>query len=205
MTFDSLDFLVFFAVLLTVWICIQGQKLQLRNAFLLFASYFFYGYWSPPFVGLIILSTLLDFYVARAITVTASPRTRKQLVTLSIVVNLCFLGFFKYFNFFIDSALMILPQNSAFSPTLEVILPVGISFYTFQTMSYTIDVYRRNIDASKSLLEFALYVTFFPQLVAGPIERAANMLPQFKRSAQITGERTLDGLDLCVLQESCYS
>lgn len=198
MTFDSLDFLIFFAVIFTAWFYIRDRERSVRNGFLLLASYFFYGYWSPPFVALLLTSTLVDFYLGRAIASTEATRTRKQLLGLSVVVNLGILGFFKYFNFFIDSALMILPSESFFAPSLEVILPVGISFYTFQSMSYSIDVYRKNIKPSDSLLDFALYVAFFPQLVAGPIERAANMLPQFARGPRIDVARTLDGFDLCV-------
>jgi len=197
MTFDSQDFLIFFAIIFAAWFFIKNCERRLRNAFLLIASYIFYGFWSPPFVILILISTLVDFYLAKAISQSIRSKTRKQLLSVSVVVNLGFLGFFKYFNFFIDSALMILPEGSFLAPSLEVILPVGISFYTFQSMSYSIDVYRKHIKASESLLDFALYVAFFPQLVAGPIERAANMLPQFAKKPRVSMDRTLDGLDLC--------
>lgn len=199
MTFDSLDFLIFFAVVYAAWLLlVRNAQRPVRNCFLLLASYFFYGYWSPPFVLLLLTSTLVDFYLGKAIYSSQNDRFRKQLVGISVVVNLGILGFFKYFNFFVDSAVMILPEGSFAAPALRVILPVGISFYTFQSMSYSIDVYRGRIKPSQSLIDFALYVAFFPQLVAGPIERAANMLPQFAKLPRIATERTLDGLDLCI-------
>ncbi len=190
MTFDSRDFLIFFAVIFAAWFFVRNADKPIRNGFLLLASYFFYGYWSPPFVLLLLLSTMVDFVLGRAIYNSTDSRRRKQLIGFSVVVNLGILGFFKYFNFFIDSAVMILPEGSFAAPALEVILPVGISFYTFQSMSYSIDVYRKNIKPADSLLDFALYVAFFPQLVAGPIERAANMLPQFAREPRMSVERS---------------
>ena len=199
MTFDSLEFLIFFAAVYVVYFFLQNNKSQtVRNLFLLVTSYFFYGFWSPPFVILIVISTLVDFYLAQAIQKAVHIRLKNRLLAVSVIVNLGFLGFFKYFNFFIDSALMVLPHDSFIAPSLEVILPVGISFYTFQSMSYSIDVYRNKVRASDSLIDFALYVAFFPQLVAGPIERAAHMLPQFERKARVTVSRTLEGIDLCL-------
>lgn len=199
MTFDSSEFLIFFAVVYAAWILVvRNCDRTVRNVFLLAASYIFYGFWSPPFVILIVISTLVDFFLAKAIAAQNDLRKRKWLLAVSVIVNLGILGFFKYFNFFIDSALMILPPDSFAAPALEVILPVGISFYTFQSMSYSIDVYRGKIKPSDSLLDFALYVAFFPQLVAGPIERAANMLPQFSTEPRIEEDRTLDGLALCL-------
>jgi len=198
MTFDSSEFLIFFSVVFVAWFWIRYASRVVRNGLLLLASYFFYGFWSPPFVILLLVSTLVDFYMARAISRSDDAKTRKQLLSVSVIVNLGILGFFKYFNFFIDSALMILPPDSFVAPSLEVILPVGISFYTFQSMSYSIDVYRKHVKASDSLLDFALYVAFFPQLVAGPIERAGNMLSQFAAKPRLAVDRSLDGLDLCI-------
>jgi len=198
MTFDSKDFLIFFPIVFVAWLFVRNLDKPLRNSFLLLASYYFYGSWSIPFLSLLIFSTLVDFYLGKAICNSVEPTTRKQLITASVIINLSILGFFKYFNFFIDSAVMLLPKDSFIAPSLEVILPVGISFYTFQSMSYCIDIYRRNIKAADSLFDFALYVAFFPQLVAGPIERATNMLPQLLRGPQINVNRTLDGLDLCI-------
>jgi len=198
MTFDSQDFLIFFAVIFIAWFFIQNLERRIRNGFLLISSYFFYGYWSPAFVILIVISTLVDFYLAKAITQADNTKKKKQLVSVSVIVNLAILGFFKYFNFFIDSALIILPDGSFIAPAMEVILPIGISFYTFQSMSYSIDVYRGKIKPADSLLDFALYIAFFPQLVAGPIERARNMLPQFAQKPRVSVVRTLDGFDLCI-------
>jgi alginate O-acetyltransferase complex protein AlgI len=198
MTFDSKEFLIFFAVIFLAWSIIQKRDRTVRNGFLLIASYIFYGFWSPPFVILIVISTLVDFYLAKAISRAAEPKAKKRLLGLSVAVNLGLLGFFKYFNFFIDSVFMIIPPDSYMMPTLEVILPVGISFYTFQSMSYSIDVYRGKLKASDSLLDFALYVAFFPQLVAGPIERASNMLPQFAAEPRVGIDRTIEGLELCI-------
>jgi len=198
MTFDSLEFLIFFGVVLSAYYMLQAADLRIRNVFLLLASYFFYGYWSPPFVTLLLISTFVDFYLAKAIEKTPDQKRKKQLLTFSIIVNLGILGFFKYFNFFLDSAFMILPPDSMVMPTLEVVLPVGISFYTFQSMSYSIDVYRGKLKASNSIIDFGLYVAFFPQLVAGPIERAGNMLPQFSNKARITVDRTLEGIHLII-------
>ncbi len=196
MTFDSIEFVIFFAVIYASWFVVRNAERPYRNAFLLLASYFFYGFWSPPFVILIVISTLVDFYLGRAIEQSNVERTRKLLVAGSVAINLSILGFFKYFNFFVDSAIAVLPEGSFTAPGLEVILPVGISFYTFQSMSYSIDIYRKQIKASDSLLDFAVYVAFFPQLVAGPIERAGNMLKQFTGKPQQTVDRTLDGFDL---------
>ncbi len=198
MTFDSSEFLIFFAVVFAAWFLIQRQSRVVRNGFLLIASYFFYGFWSPPFVTLLLISTLVDYVLGHAIHKSQDQRRRKQLVGLSVVVNLGILAFFKYFNFFVDSAFMLLPEGSSLLPTLQVVLPVGISFYTFQSMSYSIDIYRGKLKPSDSIFDFALYVAFFPQLVAGPIERAGNMLPQFKENPRVGIDRTLEGIDLCI-------
>lgn len=198
MTFDSREFLIFFAVVFAIWLFVRNADRSIRNGFLLLASYYFYGSWSLQFLLLLVFSTVVDYVLGRAIYNSVDARRRKQLVGVSVVINLGILGFFKYFNFFIDSAIMMLPEGSFAAPALKVILPVGISFYTFQSMSYSIDVYRKNIKPADSLLDFALYVAFFPQLVAGPIERASNMLPQFMRQPQMSIERSLDGFDLCI-------
>lgn len=198
MTFDSKEFLIFFGLIFVAWFFMRNADKPVRNGFLLISSYVFYGFWSPPFVILILMSTFVDFFMARAISRAVDVRKRKLFLAVSVVVNLVILGFFKYFNFFIDSAVMILPKDSFVAPALEVILPVGISFYTFQSMSYSIDVYRKHVKPSDSLLDFALYVAFFPQLVAGPIERAGSMLPQFAAKPRVSVDRTLDGIDLCV-------
>lgn len=197
MIFTSLVFLIFFAVVYAAYLGTQ-RHLRLQNALLLCASYVFYGYWEWRFLLLIVGSTLVDYWVARRLNGTDDSRRRKRLVALSVVVNLTVLGFFKYFNFFISStktALELAGWTSDLS-TLDIILPVGISFYTFQTMSYTIDVYRRRMKPANSLLEFAVFVAFFPQLVAGPIERAQTFLPQIQKPRTITAEGVNAGLFL---------
>lgn len=176
MLFTQLEFPIFFAiVLIATWLTRNRAS---RNLVLLVASYYFYAYWDYRFCGLLVLSTVVDFFVAKAIQSSADDRTRRFLLWTSLCVNLGVLGFFKYFNFFIESARPLLESIGLSGGTLSIILPVGISFYTFQTLSYTIDVYRGKLKATESLLDFALYVAFFPQLVAGPIVRARELLPQ---------------------------
>ncbi|MCB9899366.1 MAG: MBOAT family protein [Planctomycetes bacterium] len=177
MVFNSLEFAVFFAVVLALYGLLRHRG---QNRMLLVASYVFYGAWNWKFLSLIAISTLIDYQVARLIQRSDDERRRKRLLLVSLVSNLGLLGVFKYFNFFATS-LAELGQmvGWTFHPwLLDVVLPVGISFYTFQTLSYTIDVYRRQLDATDDLLDFALFVSFFPQLVAGPIERASRLLPQ---------------------------
>tara|TARA_X000000368_G_scaffold381436_1_gene337950 strand:- start:273 stop:1616 length:1344 start_codon:yes stop_codon:yes gene_type:complete len=168
---------------------------------LLISSYFFYGYWDYRFLILIIISTLVDFYVGNKINNYSSKSVRKKLLFVSVITNLSILGFFKYFNFFVDSFETLI---STFNYSLDflhinIILPVGISFYTFQTMSYTIDVYRDKIKPTNNILDFAVFVSFFPQLVAGPIERAKNLLPQINSSPLADKKQILQGLTLVVL------
>ena len=183
MTFNSIEFFVFLPVVLALyWVLPHRSRLWLT----LVASYVFYGWWDPRFLGLLALSTVVDFTISRSLHPCEDEGRRKLLLWTSVVINLGILGAFKYANFFLDSA------NQAFERVglgpmvdrnLAIVLPVGISFYTFQTMSYTFDVYRRRIPPAENLLTFAVYVAFFPQLVAGPIERAQHLLPQFQRPA----------------------
>ena len=183
MLFNTIDFAVFLPVVFTLYWLLPSKKPQPRNLLLLVASYVFYGWWNWQFLALIIASTLVDYYVARALLRTDPQYLRRCLLGLSLTINLGALGFFKYCNFFLDNfsaAFSFIGQELEIG-TLAIILPVGISFYTFQTLSYTIDVYRRKLLPTESLLSFATFVAFFPQLVAGPIERASNLLPQFQR------------------------
>lgn len=194
MLFNSFEFAVFLTIALVIfW---NLKKLSTRNAFLLFASYFFYGYWDYRFLSLIIFSSLCDFYLGRKIHRTEAQRSRKLYLFVSLAVNLGLLGLFKYFNFFVDSFAAVLTQLGLEPnlPTLQLILPVGISFYTFQTLSYTIDIYRRKIDEEKNMLNFFAYVSFFPQLVAGPIERAKSLLPQFRELKSFDTNDAVEGL-----------
>lgn len=169
-----------------------------QNIILLFASYIFYGWWDWRFLTLIALSSVIDYFIGRAIHNSSNEKKRKLLVTASLCSNLSILGFFKYFNFFADSFTDLF-NTIGFSAdwvTLNIILPVGISFYTFQTLSYTIDIYRKKLTPEKRFLDFALFVSFFPQLVAGPIERAAHLLPQITTTRQWTSEGFMRGVYL---------
>lgn len=180
MLFNSVTFLIFFVVVFALyWSC--AEHLRLSNAFLLLASYVFYGWWDWRFLSLLVFSSVVDYVVALALKHQTCTGVRKGLLLGSVVVNLGLLGFFKYYNFFIGSFAEFVEKCglAAHLPTLHVILPVGISFYTFQTMSYTIDVYRRKMEPTADPIAFLAYVSFFPQLVAGPIERAIALLPQF--------------------------
>lgn len=179
MLFNSVNFIAF-AVAIAIVYPFLHRRVVPRNVFLLLASYFFYGCWDARFLLLLLFSTLVDYGVGLAMGSTKNPSRRSGLLLVSIASNLGVLGYFKYANFFIESASHVLGQLGmhASYPTLQIVLPVGISFYTFQTLSYTIDVYRGQLKPNRNLLTFALYVAFFPQLVAGPIERATRLLPQ---------------------------
>jgi len=183
MLFNSYIFWAFFLVVITIYKRI-GHTAQ--NRFLLLASYIFYGFWDYRFLSLIFMSTVVDYFAARYIATSNNASRKKRWLYASIIFNLGLLGFFKYWNFFIEefSSILIMLGFNYSIPVLNVVLPVGISFYTFQTMSYTIDVYRGVTKPANRFLDFALYVSFFPQLVAGPIERSSQLLPQIllKRS-----------------------
>jgi len=181
MNFATAEFGVFFAVVLAVYFLLDHRR---QNWFLLLASYVFYGWWDWRFLGLLLLSSLVDYACALGVDRARRPsrpeNRRRIILAASIATNLVILGFFKYFDFFAES-LADLSASLGIGlhiPTLGIILPVGISFYTFQTMSYTIDVYRGQLQATTNLPDLMLYVSFFPQLVAGPIERGAHLLPQ---------------------------
>lgn len=198
MLFNSYEFLVFYPVVFILYWFVFQRNLKAQNAFILIASYVFYGWWDWRFLGLIAFSSLVDYVAAIRIQGSNEDAHRKYWLGFSLTVNLGMLGFFKYFNFFIDSAIQLMQaigiQANPFS--LQIILPVGISFYTFQTMSYTIDVYRRKIEATKDPVAFFAYVSFFPQLVAGPIERASNLLPQFFEKREFIYNKGTEGLKL---------
>jgi D-alanyl-lipoteichoic acid acyltransferase DltB (MBOAT superfamily) len=172
-----------------------------QNIFLILASYIFYGYWDWRFIFLLFALTIINFIIGLKLGESGKQNEKKFLVTLGIVSNLSILCFFKYFNFFVDSAASALAVFGLHSniPLLQIILPVGISFYTFQTMTYTIDIYRDKLGPTKNFIDFALFVCFFPQLLAGPIERATNLLPQIASPRQITKAQVLSGLNLILL------
>ncbi len=196
MLFNSIEFLVFLPVVFLIYWLILHKKRNLQNVFLLIASYVFYGWWDWRFLSLIFLSSLIDYIVGLQLYKHKSTRIRRILLILSIGFNIGMLGFFKYFNFFIDSF------STAFTflgieistRTLNLVLPVGISFYTFQTLSYSIDIYRYKMTPTRDIVSFFAYVSFFPQLVAGPIERARNLLPQFLNNRELDFNKAKDGL-----------
>lgn len=180
MTFNSLQYAAFLPIVLLIYWQLPRRP---QNVVLLVASYVFYGAFDWRFLGLLCLSTVTDYTVGRLLEVTEDPRRRKQIFAVSLCVNLGILGFFKYFNFFTSDGARFLGHLGLHlaPPVLRILLPVGISFYTFHGMSYTFDVFRRDIEPTHSLLDFAVFVAFFPQLVAGPIGRAHLQLPQFGR------------------------
>jgi alginate O-acetyltransferase complex protein AlgI len=191
--FHSLDFVVFFVTFTTLYWCLPQRG---QNVLLFAGSYFFYGYVHPWFLILIATSTAIDYCAARGME--ARPAHRRTFLGLSIATNFGLLGFFKYFNFFIvnvDQALSAIGLSGNL-PTLRVLLPVGISFYTFQAMSYTIDVYRGELRARRSLLDVAVFVSFFPHLVAGPIQRASFLLPQVEQPRRFSTSAAASGFGL---------
>ncbi len=195
MLFNSIDFAIFFPLFFVIY-WIVAKKLTLRNIFILLASYLFYGWWDWRFLSLIVISSLVDFAVGRQLYRTDNKRKRTMLLIVSLLVNLGFLAYFKYTNFFIDS---FIKSFRLFGGTLEsfslnIILPVGISFYTFQTLSYTIDIYRGRLKPTNNWLAFFSFVAFFPQLVAGPIERASHLLPQFFKVHKFNYQALRSGL-----------
>ncbi|MEH0156172.1 MBOAT family protein [Limibacter armeniacum] len=199
MIFNSIPFLAFIIAVIPIFYLLKGR---MRMLFILLSSYFFYGWWDWRFLSLIVFSTFSDYLIGYQIGKTQSETNRKLLLILSLITNLGMLAFFKYFNFFIDSldstlGVIGLPPSGV---VLHIILPVGISFYTFQTLSYTIDVYRKEIPVETDFLKFASYISFFPQLVAGPIVRAADFLPQMNdmnKGPEL--KNILKGLDLVMI------
>jgi D-alanyl-lipoteichoic acid acyltransferase DltB (MBOAT superfamily) len=194
--FNSLDFAVFLPIVFILYWFVFRSSLKAQNFLIVVASAVFYGWWDWRFLALIAFSTLVDFIVGKQLDKVEDGYKRKALLIVSILVNIGFLGFFKYYNFFLDNFItaftfigMPIKENS-----LNIILPVGISFYTFQTMSYSIDVYRKKIKATEDFVAFSAFVSFFPQLVAGPIERASNLLPQFFKKRTFDYSQATDGL-----------
>jgi D-alanyl-lipoteichoic acid acyltransferase DltB (MBOAT superfamily) len=198
MLFNSIDFFYFLPVVIVAAAVLPQPW---RNRFLLAANYYFYGSWDWRFLGLLAFTTVVDFNIARAVHASESPTRRRRLLLVIIFTNLTILGFFKYFNFFVDSAADLLAALGvqASMPTLRIILPVGISFYTFQSIAYVVDVYRRQLEPEKSFLQYALFVSYFPQLVAGPINRAGHLLPQILSPGAVTPSRINTALTLMVV------
>ena len=192
MLFNSREFIFFFAAVVGLYYLIPARA---RNLLLLICSYYFYMCWKAEYAVLILASTLVDYYVALRIEGSETPGQRRALLGLSLGTNLGILFAFKYANFFAESARSLLTDFNIFwnIPTFDLLLPVGISFYTFQTLSYSIDVYKGDLKPEKSFINFALYVSFFPQLVAGPIERASRLLPQFRKEQSPTFSSMISG------------
>jgi alginate O-acetyltransferase complex protein AlgI len=196
MLFNSIDFAIFLPIVFFLYWFITNKNLKLQNLLIVVASYAFYGWWDWRFLSLILFSSIIDYSIGRILLNEENLSKRKVLLWISIIVNLGFLGFFKYYNFFLDNFVTAFsffgtPINAQ---GLNIILPVGISFYTFQTLSYTIDVYKRNLEPTKDFIAFTAFVSFFPQLVAGPIERATNLLPQFYKKRTFDYDKAVDGL-----------
>lgn len=196
MLFNSIDFAVFLPIVFVIYWFVVNKNLKLQNLFVVCASYLFYGWWDWRFLSLILFSTVVDYLVGMALSKQEDSGKRKLLLWISIIVNIGLLGFFKYFNFFVGNFVQAFSFfGQEIQPnTLNIILPVGISFYTFQTLSYTIDVYKRRLQPTRDFISFAAFVSFFPQLVAGPIERASNLLPQFFIKRKFDYHQAVDGL-----------
>ncbi|WP_369798308.1 MBOAT family protein [Cellulophaga sp. Hel_I_12] len=197
--FNSIAFLLFLPTVFLLYWFVFDKKLKQQNFLILVSSYVFYGWWDYRFLMLIAISTLVDYLIGLQLSKFNELLKRKALLWISMLFNLGVLGFFKYYNFFIESwleALHAVGYATENNWTVHIILPIGISFYTFQTMSYTIDVYKKNLEPTKDLIAFASFVSFFPQLVAGPIERATNLLPQIINKRKFSYEQGVQGLRL---------
>ncbi len=195
MLFNSLDFAIFLPVVFACFWYLGRYNLKIQNLFILAASLLFYGWWDWRFLLLLVFSTSLDFFVSLGLASTENSLSRKLLLSVSLVCNLGLLAVFKYLGFFVDSfvkAFNLLGGSMNLS-SLNIILPVGISFYTFQSLSYSIDVYRRKMAPTRDYFSYLAFVSFFPQLVAGPIERATNLLPQFSRHRVFDYEKAING------------
>ena len=195
MLFNSLDFAIFLPIVFALYWLLRS-RLSAQNLLIAISSYVFYGWWDWRFLILILFSTLVDYSVGIWMSKTEDSQKRKYLLWTSLAINLGLLGFFKYYNFFLDNfvdAFSLFGHSLNFRG-LEIVLPVGISFYTFQTLSYSIDVYRRKLEPTKDFISFAAFVSFFPQLVAGPIERATHLLPQFYVKRKFSYHLAVDGM-----------
>ncbi len=196
MLFNSIDFAIFLPIVFILYWFVTNKYLKLQNFLIIAASYFFYGWWDWRFLTLIFFSTIIDFSVGLGLLKLQNNNQRKLLLFTSIAVNLGVLCFFKYYNFFLDNFITAFSffGTSIKANSLQVILPIGISFYTFQALSYAIDIYKRKLTPIKDFIAFSAFVCFFPQLVAGPIERATNLLPQFYNKRTFDYSNAVDGL-----------
>tara|TARA_B100000900_G_scaffold233876_1_gene198558 strand:- start:2625 stop:4064 length:1440 start_codon:yes stop_codon:yes gene_type:complete len=199
MLFNSIEFFIFLSAVFFIYWIILKENLKSQNVLLLISSYLFYSWWDWRFLSLILISTLVDYLTGKKIFENHDKLIRKAYLLASIIFNLGLLAFFKYFNFFIESWIILLDsigyqQKSLWS--LNIILPLGISFYTFQTMSYSLDIYNKKIKPVENFITFAVFVSFFPQLVAGPIERASNLIPQIQSNRYFKYKKGVKGLRL---------
>lgn len=196
MLFNSIDFAIFLPIVFFLYWFVTNRNLKAQNTLIVLSSYLFYGWWDWRFLSLLLISSLIDYFVGIGLSKQNDEKKRKLLITVSIVSNLGLLVFFKYFNFFLDNfiAAFSLFGVSFHAGSLNIILPVGISFYTFQTMSYGLDVYKRKLEPTKDFISFSAFVSFFPQLVAGPIERATHLLPQFYKKREFDYSASVDGM-----------
>lgn len=196
MLFNSIDFAIFLPIVFALYWFVTNRNLKLQNLLIVVSSFVFYGWWDWRFLFLMVGTASVDFIVGILLSKQEIKRKRKILLSYSIIANLGILAFFKYFNFFADNFV------SAFTifgvklnpVSLQIVLPVGISFYTFQALSYTIDVYRKKLEPTKSIIDYFAFISFFPQLVAGPIERATNLLPQFYKKRTFDYSKAVDGM-----------
>ncbi len=196
MLFNSIDFALFLPIVFLIYWGMVHTSIKAQNVFIILASYLFYGWWDWRFLLLIVTSTLVDYFVGLGLERYEAKKKRKALLCLSIITNIGILVFFKYVNFFVDTfvdAYALFGKEISVT-SLHIILPVGISFYTFQTLSYSIDVYNKKIAPTKDFFAFTAFVCFFPQLVAGPIERAKHLLPQFQKKRHFEFSNGVDGL-----------
>lgn len=196
MLFNSLDFAIFLPIVFLLYWFVFNRNLKMQNLLIVVASYIFYGWWDWRFLSLIFFSSLVDYIVGLGLQNEEKEKRRKIYLIISLAVNLGLLGFFKYYNFFLENftqAFSLLGYQFQ-AESLKIVLPVGISFYTFQTMSYSIDVYRKKLVPTADFISFSAYVSFFPQLVAGPIERATHLLPQFYSKRVFDYNKSVDGL-----------
>jgi D-alanyl-lipoteichoic acid acyltransferase DltB (MBOAT superfamily) len=211
MFFDTPIYFVFLVVVVAVYWRLSRRS---QNLFLLAASYFFYGWWDWRFLILIVVSTFVDFHSARYIDLSTAPARRRLLLTLSLLINLGFLGFFKYFNFFEESLAQLLTTlgfERVDRFTLSIVAAAGISFYTFQEVAYIVDVYNRRLEPASSFVDYALFISLFPHLIAGPIQRPSHLLPQVQHDRRLDEDRFFDGILLiisglfrkCVVADNC--
>ncbi len=196
MLFNSIDFAIFLPIVFILYWFVFYKNISHQNLLITLSSYVFYGWWDWRFLSLIAFSTGVDYIVGNQLSKVNNSNHRKALLLTSVIVNLGLLGFFKYYNFFLENFIEAFSffGYSIASNSLNIILPVGISFYTFQTLSYTIDVYKKKMEPTKDIISFAAFVSFFPQLVAGPIERATNLLPQFYQKRTFNHQKAVDGI-----------